>query len=84
MCSALFRKCDPTVPCPANFSRTQDAAQPNCIVKTCQVAAGRPRRGEEGTRSQGDATVSGRDHLGTQWPGDAPDARSCGGVISGT
>ena len=44
VCSALYRKCDPTVPCPANFTRTQNAALPSCIIKTCQVAAGPPLR----------------------------------------
>mmetsp|Transcript_8333 Transcript_8333/g.16663 ORF Transcript_8333/g.16663 Transcript_8333/m.16663 type:complete len:219 (+) Transcript_8333:37-693(+) len=36
LCSALFRMCDPNLPCPSNFTRTNEKAIPDCVVKTCQ------------------------------------------------
>jgi hypothetical protein len=37
MCSALYRKCNTLVACPDNFTRTNDKAIPECVMKTCQV-----------------------------------------------
>ena len=36
MCSALYRKCNTVVSCPANFTRSNDKAIPECVMKTCQ------------------------------------------------
>ena len=38
MCSALYRKCNTQIACPSNFTRTNDKAIPECVVKTCQVS----------------------------------------------
>mmetsp|Transcript_8891 Transcript_8891/g.20285 ORF Transcript_8891/g.20285 Transcript_8891/m.20285 type:complete len:173 (-) Transcript_8891:453-971(-) len=37
LCSALFRKCNQDYECPANFTRTNARAIPDCVMKTCQV-----------------------------------------------
>ena len=36
MCSALYRRCNTQVACYANFTRTNDKAISECVVKTCQ------------------------------------------------
>jgi len=36
MCSALYRKCNTLIACPLNFTRTNDKAIPECVMKTCQ------------------------------------------------